>query len=47
VGVVAVPLSVFYDDPEPARTLVRFAFPKRTEVLEEGLARLKGLSSGR
>ena len=47
VGVVAVPMSVFYDDPEPARTLVRFAFPKRTEVLEEGLARLKGLASGR
>ncbi len=47
VGVVAVPMSVFYDNPEPARTLVRFAFPKRTEVLEEGLARLKGLSTGR
>ena len=47
VGVVAVPMSVFYDDPEPARTLVRFAFPKRTEVLEEGLARLKGLAAGR
>ena len=47
VGVVAVPVSVFYDDPEPARTLVRFAFPKRTEVLDEALARLKGLASGR
>ena len=43
VGVVAVPMSVFYDDPSSAGTLVRFAFPKRTEVLEEGLARLKGL----
>jgi N-succinyldiaminopimelate aminotransferase len=47
VGVAAVPVSVFYDDPEPARTLVRFAFPKRPEVLDEGLARLKGLASGR
>ncbi len=46
VGVVAVPVSVFYDDPAPARTLVRFAFPKRTEVLDEGLARLKGLARG-
>ena len=47
VGVVAVPMSVFYDDPGDARTLVRFAFPKRTEVLEEGLSRLKGLAAGR
>jgi N-succinyldiaminopimelate aminotransferase len=47
VGVAAVPVSGFYDDPDPARTLVRFAFPKRPEVLDEGLARLKGLASGR
>ncbi|MGH9005691.1 MAG: aminotransferase class I/II-fold pyridoxal phosphate-dependent enzyme, partial [Acidimicrobiia bacterium] len=46
VGVVAVPVSVFYDHPDTAPTLVRFAFPKRTEVLEEGLARLKGLAAG-
>ncbi|MGH9040150.1 MAG: pyridoxal phosphate-dependent aminotransferase [Acidimicrobiia bacterium] len=46
VGVVAVPMSVFYDDRSAARTLVRFAFPKGNEVLDEGLARLKGLASG-
>jgi N-succinyldiaminopimelate aminotransferase len=41
-GVVAIPSSVFYDpgDPVAGRTLVRWAFCKRTEVLEEALARL-------
>jgi N-succinyldiaminopimelate aminotransferase len=41
-GVVAVPSSVFYDpgDPDAGRTLVRWAFCKRVEVLEEALARL-------
>jgi N-succinyldiaminopimelate aminotransferase len=39
-GVVAVPVSVFHDDPEAARTLVRFAFCKRDEVLHEAVARL-------
>ena len=41
-GVVAIPSSVFYDpgDPGAGRTLVRWAFCKRTEVLEEALARL-------
>jgi N-succinyldiaminopimelate aminotransferase len=43
VGVVAVPMSVFYDDPDAGRTLVRFAFCKRPEVLAEAAARLKGL----
>ncbi|HEV8626843.1 MAG TPA: pyridoxal phosphate-dependent aminotransferase [Acidimicrobiia bacterium] len=43
VGVVAVPMSVFYDDPDAGRTLVRFAFCKRPEVLAEAVARLKGL----
>ncbi|MEI2732612.1 MAG: pyridoxal phosphate-dependent aminotransferase [Dermatophilaceae bacterium] len=44
-GVVGVPVSVFHDDPEAARTLVRFAFCKRDEVLIEAasrLARLRG-----
>ena len=31
-GVVAIPTSVFCDDPERGRTLVRFAFCKREEV---------------
>jgi N-succinyldiaminopimelate aminotransferase len=41
-GVVAIPSSVFYDpaDPDAGRTLVRWAFCKRVEVLEEALARL-------
>jgi N-succinyldiaminopimelate aminotransferase len=43
-GVVAIPSSVFYDpgDPDAGRTLVRWAFCKRTEVLEEALGRLAG-----
>ena len=43
VGVVAVPMSVFYDDADAGRTLVRFAFCKRPEILAEAAARLKGL----
>lgn len=44
-GVVAVPSVVFYDDVEQGGPLVRFAFCKRLEVLEEAVARLKGLGS--
>ena len=43
VGVVAVPMSVFYDDPDAGKTLVRFAFCKRPEILADAAARLKGL----
>jgi N-succinyldiaminopimelate aminotransferase len=41
-GVVAIPSSVFYDpaDPEAGRTLVRWAFCKRADVLHDALARL-------
>jgi N-succinyldiaminopimelate aminotransferase len=41
-GVVAIPSSVFYDaaDPDAGRTLVRWAFCKRAEVLDDALARL-------
>jgi len=39
-GVVGVPVSVFHDDVEAARTLVRFAFCKRDEVLQEAVRRL-------
>jgi N-succinyldiaminopimelate aminotransferase len=42
-GVVAVPNSVFYDDPEAGRTLVRFTFCKRRDVLEEAVRRLLDL----
>ena len=42
-GVAAVPVSVFHDDADAARTLVRFAFCKRDEVLREAAARLSAL----
>ena len=45
-GVVGVPVSVFHDDPDAARTLVRFAFCKRDEVLTEAVRRLAGLQVG-
>ena len=44
-GVVAVPTVVFYDRKDVGRPLVRFAFCKRDEVIDEAaarLARLKG-----
>src|SRR5207253_11039928 len=44
-GVVAIPAAVFYDHTDAARTLVRFAFCKRPEVLAEALARLSKLLS--
>jgi N-succinyldiaminopimelate aminotransferase len=39
-GVVAIPTSVFYDDKDAARTLARFAFCKRLEVIDEAVARI-------
>jgi len=45
-GVVGVPVSVFCDDPDAARTLIRFAFCKRDEVLREAVKRLAGLAAG-
>jgi N-succinyldiaminopimelate aminotransferase len=42
-GVVGVPVSVFHDDVEAARTLVRFAFCKKDEVLTEAASRLATL----
>ncbi|HEX4008418.1 MAG TPA: aminotransferase class I/II-fold pyridoxal phosphate-dependent enzyme [Solirubrobacteraceae bacterium] len=42
-GVVAIPTSVFYDDKEAARTLVRFAFCKRPEVIADAARRLATL----
>ncbi|MGH3839721.1 MAG: aminotransferase, partial [Pseudonocardiaceae bacterium] len=39
-GVVAVPVQAFVDDPAPWRHLVRFAFCKRDEVLDEAISRL-------
>ncbi len=45
-GVVGVPVSVFCDDTDAARTLVRFAFCKKPDVLTEAAARLARLGSG-
>jgi N-succinyldiaminopimelate aminotransferase len=42
-GIVAIPAVVLYDDIAEGSPLVRFAFCKRTEVLEEAVARLGGL----
>ena len=42
----AVPVSVFHDDVDAARTLVRFAFCKRDDVLHEAVARLATLAKG-
>jgi len=44
-GVVGVPVSVLCDDVDAARTLVRFAFCKRDEVLREAVLRLGALAS--
>ncbi|MFJ9430986.1 pyridoxal phosphate-dependent aminotransferase [Streptomyces sp. NPDC101490] len=43
-GVVAIPNAVFYDDREAGAPFVRFAFCKRTDVLEEAVTRLKRLA---
>jgi N-succinyldiaminopimelate aminotransferase len=43
IGVAAVPVSVFCADADLGRTLVRFAFCKREEVLTEAVARLADL----
>ncbi len=44
-GVVAIPSVVFYERPEEGRHLVRFAFCKRDEVLDDAVARLGSLKS--
>jgi len=44
-GVVAVPNVVFYDNKDIGSTLIRFAFCKRLDVLEEAVERLQTLES--
>ena len=39
-GVTAIPVTAFYDAPDPPRHYARFAFCKRDEVLDEAVARL-------
>jgi N-succinyldiaminopimelate aminotransferase len=41
-GVVAIPGQAFYDDLDEGRHLVRWAFCKEPEVIEDGLHRLQG-----
>ena len=43
-GVVAVPNVVFYDDVEAGSPLVRFAFCKKLEVIDDAVARLQKLT---
>jgi N-succinyldiaminopimelate aminotransferase len=43
-GVVAIPNAVFYDHRDAGAPFVRFAFCKRTTVLEEAVTRLKTLA---
>jgi N-succinyldiaminopimelate aminotransferase len=40
-GVVAIPAQAFYDDVEAGRHLVRWAFCKESDVIEDGLRRLR------
>ncbi|MFI6154216.1 pyridoxal phosphate-dependent aminotransferase [Kitasatospora sp. NPDC051170] len=42
-GVVAIPNVVFYDNTEAGRSLVRFTFCKRDDVITEAVARLQQL----
>lgn len=40
-GVAAIPPSVFYNDPKLGRSMVRFAFCKRRDTLEQAVHRLE------
>lgn len=46
VGVAAIPSTAFYIDKAAGRHLVRFAFCKTLEVLDEGVRRLRELPRG-
>lgn len=41
VGVVAIPTSVFYQNPEEGKNLVRFTFCKDEETLKSAVDRMK------
>ena len=41
--VATIPSVVFYDDKDAGAPLVRFACCKRLDVIDEAVARLKGL----
>jgi aspartate/methionine/tyrosine aminotransferase len=40
-GVAAIPPSAFYSDPSDGRSLVRFAFCKRTETIDQAIKQLR------
>ncbi|MFI6729038.1 hypothetical protein [Streptomyces atratus] len=40
-GVMAIPDQIFYADPQAGRPLVRYAFRKRADALQEAVTRLK------
>ena len=40
-GVTAIPVTAFYDAPDPPRHYARFAFCKSDDVLDEAVARLR------
>ncbi|MGE9695386.1 pyridoxal phosphate-dependent aminotransferase [Streptomyces sp. NRRL F-5630] len=44
-GVVAVPNSVFYDDPEQGHSQVRFTFCKKDDILHEAARQLRHLAA--
>jgi N-succinyldiaminopimelate aminotransferase len=46
VGVAAIPPSVFYNRPDLGRSLVRFAYCKKTETMDEAIRRLGRLHKG-
>lgn len=46
-GVVGIPNVVFYENKDEGRHMVRFAFCKRHEVIDEAVARLKGMAQAR
>jgi N-succinyldiaminopimelate aminotransferase len=46
-GVVAIPNSVFYANPDQGRNYVRFAFCKKPEVIDEAVTRLRSLAGAR
>ena len=43
-GVVAVPTQVFYDDVEAGRPLIRFAFCKADDVIDDAVDRLSRMA---
>jgi N-succinyldiaminopimelate aminotransferase len=42
-GVAAIPVEVFYDDKAAGKPLIRFAFCKRPEVIDEAVDRLRSV----